>query len=110
METRARLMFVRAGFPEPEVNGVVRDEAGEFVAEADLIWRRQRVIAEYQGQAHAEIRRRSGDEVRRRQLEALDHTVREIFAEDVHRTSRRVETLTFMARALDLDPATLLIA
>jgi hypothetical protein len=110
METRARLMFVRAGFPEPEVNGVVRDEAGEFVAEADLIWRRQRVIAEYQGQAHAEIRRRSGDEVRRRQLEALDHTVREIFAEDVHRTSRRVETLMFMARALDLDPATLLIA
>lgn len=110
METRSRLMFVRAGFPEPEVNGVVVDEAGEFVAEADLLWRSRRVVAEYQGAPHAEIRRRSGDEVRRRRLEALGHTVREIFSEDVHRTPRRVETLLFVARALDLDPATLLIA
>jgi len=110
METRARLMFVRAGFPEPEVNGVVCDEAGEFVAEADLLWRSRRVIAEYQGAPHAEIRRRSGDEVRRRQLEALGHTVREIFSEDVHRAPRRIDTLLFVARALDLDLATLLIA
>jgi hypothetical protein len=36
--------------------------------------------------------------------------VREIWAEDVNRTPRRRATLLGFAQALDLDPATLLIA
>ncbi|KGN33956.1 hypothetical protein N802_07980 [Knoellia sinensis KCTC 19936] len=110
MESRSRLMFVRAGFPEPEVNGIVLDEAGEYVAEADLLWRAKRVAAEYQGSVHADIKARSADEAKRRLLESLDHTVRELFADDVFRAPRRIDTLEFVARALDLDPRDLMIA
>lgn len=110
MESRARLMFVHAGFPEPEVNGVVTDEAGEYLAEVDLLWRRQRVAAEYQGQVHAQIGARSADEAKRRLLESTGHTVRELFVDDVFRAPRRVDTLEYVARALGLDLRTLTIA
>ncbi|MFC7489322.1 MULTISPECIES: hypothetical protein [unclassified Knoellia] len=109
METRARLMFVRAGFPEPEPGGVVRDETGEFLAEGDLVWRRERVIAEYQGADHAPIGRRSIDANRRDLLEDMGWFVRELFAEDVYRRPRRITTMEAVARMLGLDPSTLMI-
>ena len=110
METRARLMFHDAGFPEPEVNGAVRDAAGEWLLEGDLVWRRQRVVGEYQGAHHADRARRSAD-VHRAGL-AADHgwTVLEIFAEDVWRPPRRRLTLQRFGRALGLEPARLRIA
>lgn len=104
MESRARLMFVHAGFPEPEINGVVTDEAGDYLAEVDLLWREQRVAAEYQGQVHAELGARSADEAKRRLLESMGHTVRELFVDDVFRPPRRIDTLEFVAKALGLDP------
>lgn len=107
METRARLMFVRAGFPEPEVGGVIVDDAGEFLAEGDLVWRAERVVAEYQGAHHAEIARRSADTGRRHLLERHGWHVRELFAEDVHRAPRRRDTLQAVATLLGLDPSTL---
>ena len=70
METRARLMFVDAGFPEPEVNAPLTDAAGEWIAEGDLVWHRQRLVGEYQGEQHADRRRRSADAFRRGLVEA----------------------------------------
>lgn len=110
METRARLMFVRAGFPEPEPGGVIHDEAGEFLAEGDLVWRRERVVGEYQGADHAQIGRRSIDANRRHLLEDCGWTVRELFAEDIYRRPRRVATMEAVARLLGLNPSTLMIA
>lgn len=109
METRSRLMFVRAGFPEPEPGGVILDEAGEFLAEGDLVWRRERVIGEYQGADHAEIGRRSIDANRRHLLEDHGWAVRELFAADVYRRARRVTTMEAVARMLGINPSTLLI-
>ena len=109
METRSRLMFHRAGFPEPLVNEAIRDEAGQFLLEGDLVWRAQRVIGEYQGQHHASIRRRSADSSRASVAEDHGWTVLEIFAEDVHQRPRRMACLTRFARALGVDPATLRI-
>ena len=43
MESRSRLVFVDAGFPEPEVNGHVHAADGGWLAECDLLWRAQRV-------------------------------------------------------------------
>lgn len=51
-ETELRLMLVRAGLPEPEVNGVITDEFGVKVATGDLVFRRYRVLAEYDGGQH----------------------------------------------------------
>lgn len=110
METRARLMFVDAGFPEPEVNAPVTDGAGEWLAEGDLVWRRQRLVGEYQGELHADLRRRSDDAFRLGLLEHHDWRVNELWAEDLHQGPRRRWTLTRFAEALDLDPASLRIA
>ena len=110
MESRARLMFVRAGFPEPEVNAPLTDAEGEWLAEGDLVWRGARLVGEYQGEEHAARRRRSDDSFRRALLEDHDWRVREIWAEDVWKPARRVATLTSFARVLELDPSTLRIA
>jgi GNAT superfamily N-acetyltransferase len=110
MESRARLMFVDAGFPEPEVNAPLTDSAGEWLAEGDLVWRRQRLVGEYQGEEHADRRRRSRDAFRQSLVEGHGWRVKELWAEDLHRGPRRRWTLMSFARELDLDPATLRIA
>ncbi|PKW26025.1 hypothetical protein [Phycicoccus duodecadis] len=106
-ETRARLVFHDAGFPEPEVNGHVHAAGGGWLAEGDLVWRAQRVIGEYQGSVHAGIRRRSEDSYRNGLLGDEGWTVLELFAQDLVPGARRVSTLRRFARALALDPARL---
>ena len=53
-ETMLRLLLVRAGLPEPEVNGEIRDPAGRVIAHGDLVWHDQRTIVEYEGRQHWE--------------------------------------------------------
>lgn len=52
-ETRLRLVLVRAGLPEPELNVELRDSTGSFVARSDLLYRAFRVAVEYDGRQHA---------------------------------------------------------
>lgn len=103
METRSRLLVVRAGLPEPELNAAVHAPGG-WLLEGDLVWRGQRVIAEYQGGHHAGRRRRSLDEARRALAEDEGWTVVEIYAEDHHRPPRRRALLCRLATALGVDP------
>ncbi|TPG19039.1 hypothetical protein [Pedococcus bigeumensis] len=109
METRARLMFHRAGFPEPQVNRPVFHRDGSWLLEGDLVWESERVVGEYQGRDHASIRRRSYDASRNALAADEAWRVLEIYAEDVYRPARRVDCLTRFARALHLDPARLVI-
>jgi hypothetical protein len=102
METRARLMFARAGFPEPAVNLPVHGEDGQWLLEGDLVWPQQRVIGEYQGKDHASIQRRSADAARAATAVDEGWAVLEIFAADVYRQPRRVACLRRFARALGL--------
>ncbi len=110
METRARLVFHDAGFPEPEVNGPVHAAGGGWLAEGDLVWRGQRVIGEYQGEVHAGRAARSADAYRQGILGDEGWTVLELFSEDLSGRHRRVAMLRRFARALGLDPATLRIS
>ena len=109
MESRARLMFHRAGFPEPEVNAEVRDDHGGWLLEGDLVWRGQRVVAEYQGADHASMKRRSADGSRAACAEDHGYRVIEVFAEDVFVGARRRACLSRFARAMHLDPGRLRI-
>ncbi|MGI8717977.1 MAG: hypothetical protein ACR2JN_09140 [Lapillicoccus sp.] len=52
METRTRLVFARGGLPEPELNGDVFDDFGEWVARGDFVWRQARVVGKYEGAHH----------------------------------------------------------
>ena len=109
METRSRLMFHRAGFPEPELNAPVRDAHGGWLLEGDFVWRKQRVIGEYQGADHGSIRRRSADASRAGTAEDHEYRLLEIYAEDVFGGARRRACLHRFARALAIDPAELSI-
>jgi hypothetical protein len=109
METRSRLMFHRAGFPEPALNADVFDAHGGWLLEGDLVWHQHRVIGEYQGADHASRKRRSADSARTGLAGDEDYTVIEIFAEDVFGRVRRRTLLRRFARAMALDPAQLRI-
>lgn len=50
-ETRLRLCLVLAGLPEPEVNPVIT-VGGRRVGRVDLLFRRWRVVVEYEGDQH----------------------------------------------------------
>ncbi|HEU5222809.1 MAG TPA: hypothetical protein VFU07_03915 [Candidatus Lumbricidophila sp.] len=50
-ESRLRLLVVRAGFPEPELNGPIRLRIGTTV-HGDLVFRAYRVVLEYEGDQH----------------------------------------------------------
>jgi hypothetical protein len=51
-ETEVRLLLVRARLPEPEVNGDIVDRAGLKIATGDLVYRKYRVLVEYDGEQH----------------------------------------------------------
>lgn len=57
-ETRLRLRIVRFGLPEPEVNITVRDRAGGWLGRAELGYRKERVLIQYEGDIHRTDRRR----------------------------------------------------
>ncbi len=51
-ETLLRLALLTAGLPEPEVNVDVCDSRGLFLGRGDLVYRRWKVIVEYDGDQH----------------------------------------------------------
>ncbi len=102
-ETRARLAFVRAGFPEPEVNVDVHDDAGGWLGECDLVWRERRVVVEYQSEHHVDRRQRSRDSAKTSSLVAAGWAVHEMWAEDCHPGLRQVGLLRRVARSLGID-------
>ena len=52
METRLRLLVVRAGLPEPVCGFELTDSRGRSVGWFDLAWPEWRVLAEYDGDGH----------------------------------------------------------
>lgn len=114
-ESRARVLIVRSGLPEPAINVEIRRESdGAFLAEGDLVWdrtdehgRRRRVVGEYQGLHHAERHQRSRDSDRAERLRDDGWTVHEIWAEDVNQAARRWTLVSRLARSLGLCPSIL---
>lgn len=60
-ETVLRLLIIRAGFPEPEINGPIFNSFGALIAHGDLVYREQKVIIEYDGEGHLTARQRAID-------------------------------------------------
>ena len=68
METRARLLFLRGGLPEPELNVVINDQAsGQWLSDSDFVWRAERVVAEFDGDHHRTSRAQWQNDVARRE-------------------------------------------
>lgn len=68
METRARLLFLRGGLPEPELNVVINDQySGQWLSDSDFVWREQRVVAEFDGDHHRTNRAQWQNDIARRE-------------------------------------------
>ncbi|NUT57365.1 MAG: DUF559 domain-containing protein [Agromyces sp.] len=94
-ETLLRLDVVDAGFPEPEPNGVIRLRSGRSTR-GDLVFRRQRVILEYDGQHHREDDLQWAKDVDRLNELAADGWI----VIRVNKKSRRAETFRLLRAAL----------
>ncbi|WP_229054047.1 DUF559 domain-containing protein [Aeromicrobium sp. Leaf350] len=96
-ESTLRVMLRFGRLPEPEVNGVVLDEDGGFLARGDLVYRRWKVIVEYDGRHHLTDLRTWVHDLRRRELlEAAGWTVIVITASDL-RTPATVPSRVYAA-------------
>jgi len=101
METLARLMFVRGGLPEPELNADVHDLNGQWILRADFLWRARRVLAEYQGDIHRTDRQRwQSDVARRRLAEQNGWTVIELTSRELFQGPAREELLDHLRTLL----------
>ncbi|MGA8986555.1 DUF559 domain-containing protein [Aeromicrobium sp.] len=88
-ETDVRLTLVACRLPEPETNGVIRDDRGRFLARGDLVYRRWKIVIEYDGWHHERnAEQRSKDILRRERLEAAGWRVIVVTHDDMgHPTS-----------------------
>lgn len=51
-ESRLRVHLVLGGLPEPERNAEVTDRDERVLGHGDLVWKRERVVGEYEGRQH----------------------------------------------------------
>lgn len=100
METRARLLLVLAGLPEPEVNIVFVGEHGEVLRRLDLGYRKPRLAVEYDGEQHHKARRVYEEDVlRHEEFDGLGWRIIVLLAKDIYRTPTR--TVRRVAAALE---------
>jgi REase_MTES_1575 len=99
METRLRMLLVLAGFPEPQVNVIIRAEDGSWHLRFDLCYSAYRLIIEYDGRQHADDPRQwQRDLDRREELDAMGWRLIVVTARDLYRSPDR--TLERIAEAL----------
>lgn len=90
-ESDVRWHLVKAGLPEPEINGEIFDDHGAWLARGDLVYREQKVLVEYDGWQHErDAKQRQWDGIRREQLEAAGWRVVVITTADMSQPSRIV--------------------
>ena len=68
METRTRLILIRAGLPEPVIGYTIYDATGGFVGTPDLAYVAARIAIEYEGEPHATDLQTFRDDIERRAL------------------------------------------
>lgn len=69
-ESLLRLLLVSSGLSEPELNHPIRDHTGEVIAWGDLVYPRERVVVEFEGDHHRVDREQwSSDILRQERLE-----------------------------------------
>jgi Protein of unknown function (DUF559) len=69
-ESRLRMLIVLGGLPEPRVNHILRELNGDWSQRLDLCYPELKVIVEYDGRHHSEVRANWLKDIKRR--EALE--------------------------------------
>jgi hypothetical protein len=97
METRTRLAIVDGGNPRPHAQVLVCDEAGGFIARADLGYPELKIAVEYDGALH--WRQRRDDDRRRDLMRDAGWIVIVFSADDIYKTRQRTARTVREARA-----------
>jgi len=88
-ESELRVLLIEAGFAAPQVNHVVDDADGEFVARVDLAYPELKIAIEYEGDHHRSDKEQwRKDLQRRRRLEALGWTYLPVTQADLDDTTQ----------------------
>lgn len=91
-ETLLRLLLVKAGLPEPEINLEFQDARGRRVAESDLAYRAARVLLEYEGDHHRTDKQRFRKDLAKYEvLQDLGWRVVRVTEEDLQRPAALIE-------------------
>jgi hypothetical protein len=94
VESRLRMLLVLAGFPEPQVNLILRGFDGEWARRFDLCYLALKLIIEYDGDRHGDLEHRESDNDRREKLERLGYKIVQVTSLGIYRdpakTLRRV--------------------
>lgn len=100
METRLRLVLVRAGLPRPQAQVTLRDQGGAFIARPDLFYPAERVAIEYDGAGHRESL--MSDNRRQNRIIDRGYRVLRFTAHDV--IEQPEEVVRLVRRSLTLEP------
>jgi hypothetical protein len=100
METRLRLVLVRAGLPMPVLQHRVWDGAGTLVARLDLAYVESRLGIEYDGESHLAPDAVRRDLRRQNALRAVGWTLLRFTADDVLRHPTRTSVQVSAAAGL----------
>ena len=85
-ESHVRWDLMAVGLPEPEVNVDILDDHGTWLARGDLVYRRWKILVEYDGWQHErDAAQRQRDHLRREALEAAGWRIIVITVEDMRR-------------------------
>jgi hypothetical protein len=94
MESRLRMLLLLAGFPEPQVNVILRSVDGVWSRRFDLCYLALKLVIEYDGEQHGELEHRDSDNDRREELERLGYKIVAVTSLGIYRdpakTLRRV--------------------
>lgn len=108
MESRLRLLLVRAGLPRPVAQHVVRGPTGRFIARVDLAYPDLRVAVEYDGRAAHPVGlardRERAWELRRAEWVAV-HVTAELYADRERLVARVRDARSEQARRMGLSLA-----
>lgn len=96
METRLRVLLVLNGLPKPLVQQSLHDNIGSFIARADLLYRAERLVLEYDGALHRDTL--AVDNRRQNRLIDAGYRVLRFTAADIVR--RPASTVGLVQRAL----------
>lgn len=88
METRLRMLLVLAGLPRPEAQAQLFDDSGRLIGRADLLFRPQRLVLEYDGDGHRT--NLVADDRRQNRLLSAGYTLLRYTAPDIYATPSTV--------------------
>lgn len=105
-ETRSRLMLLRAGYPEPEINRPIIDPATDKEYRIDLAYVRWKIAIEYDGKDHFTLEQKRSDHYKDELLHREGWTVLRMTVDD-HIDPRdfflRLEDMIAQAETRPLD-------